>query len=252
MGEITSRAQLKQYVLRKLGEPVINVNIADEQLEDAINDAILYFQEYHFEGCERTYIARKVTAEDKTNKWIPTPSYVRSVTKVFKPYDTAFGTSIGQSLFDIQYQFFRNEIFELTRSGAQLSNFHIVLQYIAEMNDMLNFNMRFRFQSSQSKLHIDTDWNRFMVDTYLVYEAFEKIDPEDATHLYDHFVLKKLAVLEAKIQWGMNMRKFNGVQLPGGVVMNGEAIYQGAMQEMDAFKENFQTNFQEPLELFIS
>ena len=253
MAKINTRTELKQYILRKLGHPVININLADEQIEDAIYDSFSYFQDYHYEGSERTFIARQITADDMTNKWIPTPSNVMTVMKVFKPHDTAFGASIGESLFDIQYQFFRNEIFELTRSGSQLSNFHIVLQYIAEMNDMLNFNLRFRYTGTENKLYVDADWRRtFRQGTYLCYEAVVRNDPEvDAPHLYDHWVIKKLAVLEAKKQWGQNLMKFQGVQLPGGITMNGEKIYADADAELQKFKDEFQTNFQEPLEFQI-
>lgn len=253
MARINTRAAFKEYVMRKLGHPVINVNLAPEQLEDAVNDAILYFQDYHYEGSERTFIARLLTQDDVNNRWIPTPSNTMTVMKVFKPNDTAFGASIGESLFDIQYHFFRNEIFELTRSGSQLSNFYITLQYIAQMNDMLNFNLRFRYTGAENKLHIDTKWGTTLqAGRYVVYEAVVRNDPEtDAPYLYDHWVLKKLAELEAKRQWGMNLMKFQGVQLPGGITMNGEKIYGDAESELEKFKDTFQTNFAEPLELHI-
>jgi hypothetical protein len=253
MARINTRTALKEYIMRKLGHPVINVNLAPEQLEDAVNDAFLYFSDYHYEGSERTFIARKITQEDLDNRWIPTPSNVMTVMKVYKPNDTAFGTSIGDSLFDLQYHFFRNEIFELTRSGSQLSNFHIVMQYIAEMNGILNYELRFRYTGAENKLYIDADWSkRFSVDKYVVYEAVVRNDPEvDAPFLYDHWVVKKLAMLEAKKQWGLNLMKFTGVQLPGGISMNGERIYSDADKELEEFKASFQTNFQEPLELQI-
>jgi hypothetical protein len=250
---ISSRAALKQYILQKLGEPVINVNLADVQLDNAINDAILYFQEYHYEGSETTFIARQLSQQDIENKWIPTPSNVMTVIKVFKPHDTAFGAGIGESLFDIQYQFFRNEIFELTRSGSQLSNFHIVLNYIAQMNDMLNFPLRHRYQGAENKLYVDGNWSRmFREGKYLVYEAMVRNNPDDdAPMLFDNWALKKLAELEAKKQWGMNLMKFQGVQLPGGITMNGEKIYSDADAELTQFKQTFQTNFQEPLSMLI-
>lgn len=252
MSRVLSKAQLKTYILTKLGDPVIEVNIADEQLDAAISDSLLFFQEYHYLGTNRVYIARKITQQDIDNKWVPTPEGLMTVVKVMRPPNNSMGFSGGDTLFDLRYQFFANEIWSLTRGGGNFSNFYILQQYLHQINDIFSFEVRHRFSPVEDRLYIDSNWNRhFKVDSYLVYEAYQVVDPEEYNQLYDNLTLKSLCVAEAKKQWGQNLSKWNGVQLPGGVTLNGQQMYQDAVIEIDKIKQDFIMKFSEPLEFMI-
>lgn len=247
MTNLTSRADLKSYVLRKLGSPVIEINIADEQLEDCITDALQFMNEYHVDAIEHRYIAQQVTTQDITNKYITVPAGVSGINQVLKPNDTAFGAGVGENLFDIRYHFYRNEIFDLTKSGAGMSAYYITENYISQLNDIVNFDLRYRFSKVTNRLHVDTNWETtFREGNFIVYECYEEIDPEIYPELYNHWVLKELTAAYAKKQWGTNLTKFTQVQLPGGNMLNGELILNEGKEELERVKNDFIMRFQEP------
>lgn len=247
MAVIASRAELVSYIKRKLGEPVIDINIADEQIEDCIQDAFDFFLDYHYEGQQRKFYAVQLTEEDIQNRYIETPTGLLAVSHVFKPNDNAFGSTNANSLFSYEYHFTRNEIFGLARGTQGASTYFITETYFSQLVDTLQFNLQYRYRSAVKKLYIDTDWNReFRVGDFLVYEGLEKLDPEEYPELYNEWVIKDLTVAMAKKQWGMNLSKYQELQLPGGVTLNGDRIMEEGKAEIEEIKSEFVLKYQEP------
>lgn len=246
-----TREELKQYILTRLGSPVIEINIADEQVDIAIQDAFDFFGEYSVDGMENTFIAHQITQTDIDNRYIPVPVNVTGVNKVFRPRNRSFGLT-GDNLFNIEYYLYRNEIFELAQSGGGLSSYYITMQQIALMDDILNFNLHYRFSTPTNRLYIDTDWVRnFPVGSFLAFEAYQKLDPEEYPELYNNWVIRDLSTALAKRQWGANLSKYEQIQLPGGVTLNGTTLYEQAELEIDRIKTDFIQKFQEPPEMYV-
>lgn len=247
---IQSRQDLVEYIYRKLGAPVIEINLDDTQVEDSITDALQFFQEYHFDGSERRYISQQVTQADIDNKYIQTPPNVSSVSRVFRKQAATIGsgnTSPG-NLFDLQHQFTKNEIYEIARNNTGgLLGYYVTFQYISNLDDIINFHLYHRFRKPTRKLHIDTDWQEnFPVGSFIVYECFEEINPETFSQIYDNWYLKRLCVAHAKKQWATNIKKFAGIQLPGGVTLDGQTMYSEAIEEITMLEQDVIQKFSEP------
>jgi hypothetical protein len=243
MSKELTRDELKAYVLRKLGSPVIEINIAPEQLEDAVQNALEFFTEYHIDAQERTFVAVEISQLDIDNGFVLTPNNLSGISRVFKSGQGSF----GETLFDIDYHITKNQIFELTRNGSGISSYFITEQYISQMNDALNFEYQYRYSKVKNILYIDTQWStQFSVGSYLLYEAREELDPEVYNEIYGHWVVKDLATAMAKKQWGVNISKFQEIVLPGGAILNGERILDEGKAEIEEIKNEFIMKFQEP------
>lgn len=241
----STRVELADYCLRKCGFPVIDINIAPEQVEDAIDDAIAFFQEYHYDGIERKLISHKITAADMANKYITLSHDVVSVSRVLN-YQSS---SNIDSLFSLEYQLRFNDLRDV--SSLNMADYFVAKQYLAMLEDTLTPDIRHRYRRHTEKLYIDDNWNRFYEDGYFLIEVHQIIDPEVYNKMYSNWILRDLCAAYVKKRWGDNMSKFQEIQLPGGVTLNGERIVDEAKQEIETIKTDFILKYQEPDEFMM-
>lgn len=241
-----SRSELADYCLRACGHPVITINIAPSQIDDCINDALQYWQEYAIDGQERTFYVHQITPTDVTNGYITLPNNIISVIEL---YGYTAASSSGQ-LFNVEYHLEADAILAMTQAGGGggVSGYFVAKQYLADMNWLLNPNPPFRYRIHNHRLFIDTNWNtKFPAGNYIVAECYAYIDPEQFPSIWGNWQLRELAAAYVKRQWGRNLSKFVNVNLPGGIVLNGSEIAQEAAQEIEFIKTNYIDNFGEPL-----
>lgn len=228
-----TRQDFIEYCLRKLGKGVIDINVTPEQIEDRIDEALEYFRIYHFDGIEKVYLKHKITQEDTENKYITVPDLIYGITKV---YPISAGTSISKSFFDLQYQLRLNDLYDLT--STSIIYFQQAMSHIALLDNVLNGQQLFRFNRLNNRLYIDATWEYSIpIDTYILVECYRVLDPNDVPKLWNDSWLKHYATALIKKQWGNNMKKFQGLQLPGGITVDGESIYQEASQEIKDLEE---------------
>ena len=245
MASITSREQLKEYCLRRLGAPVIEINVDEDQLEDRIDDAFQFYREYHYDAVEKVYLKHLVTAQDLTNLYIPIPDAVVGVERVL-PFSNK---STGINIFDIRYQILINDLYSLM--STDLIYYTQVRQQLELINQTLVGVKPVRFNRHMNRLYIDMDWAADVdVGSNIVVEARRILDPDTYTDVYNDMFLKRYATALIKRQWGTNMKKFDGVQLPGGVVLNGGKIYDEAEDELLKIETEIQARFELPVDFF--
>lgn len=242
MATPTSRQSLKDFALRQLGAPVIDINVDDSQLEDRLDDALQFFYDFHTDGYEKVYLSHAVTAEDKTNGYLDISNINDSVTQVVRIFPLSVNTT---NIFDLRYQLALNDFYGL-RSGGTMTQYTITQQHISLLQQLLDPEFQFDFTRSTMRLHIHTDWDDINVGDFIVFEAYAIIDPETFTKVYNERHLKKYVTALFKKQWGQNLSKFTGIQLPGGVEFNGNEIYSDALQEIEKLEEQMRETYEEP------
>jgi hypothetical protein len=246
MASVTSREQLKDYCLRQLGAPVIEINVDDDQVEDRIDDAFQFFREYHFDAVEKLYLKHEITANNISNQYIEISNAVVGVERVF-PF---MNKSTGTNIFDIKYQILINDLYTLM--STDLIYYTAVRQELELINQLLVGQKPIRFNRHMNRLHIDMDWVADVVPgTYIIVECWRILDPDVYTDVYNDMFLKRYATAQIKKQWGNNLKKFAGVQLPGGVTLNGEIIYQEATEEIRQIETEIQSRFELPVDMFV-
>jgi|TARA_B100000085_G_scaffold283603_1_gene314650 hypothetical protein len=313
MANPTSRSTLQDYCKRALGDGVIDINISTNQLEDRTDEALQFFQEYHFDGVEKTLLKHKITATtitlsaavsgnfnagekitggtsgatatiidapttttiriknhigtfqasetitgavtsstatissislgDISNGYIPiTSDLITGVVKIFP-----FTNRSDLNMFDVNYQLRLNEVFDFT--STSVIYYTMVQRHISLLNEVLVGKKPFRFSRHQDQLHIDMDWdNDVDVDSFLVVEAYRILDPQTYTDVYNDMFLKRYLIALLKLQWGNNLIKFQGVQMPGGVTLNGEQIYNEAKEEKRQIEEEVSLKYELPVD----
>jgi len=236
-----SREDLKTWCKRQLGFPVIQINIDEDQLDDCIDLGFQYFREFHYDGTERYYLKYQLTSTDITNEYIPIPPNVIGVTRVLSPNDS---TNIG-NIFDINYQLRLNDLPMFT--STSYVNYEITQQHLTTL-DMLFVGMfPIRFNRHTSKLYLDWDWiSRAPGVTWLIIEGFIVVDPDVYNDVYNDRMLKKLCTAYIKRIWATNIKKFQGLKLPGGVEMNGQLMYEEAMAEIKEIEDDIRASFSAP------
>ena len=246
MAKPTSRATLKEYALRRLGAPVIEINVDDAQLEDRIDDALQFFAEYHFDGVEKTYLKHVVTQTDIDNEYITVDDSVISVTKLFQFSE---GTV---NLFDVRYQMALNDFYGLRNPNQSMVQYDITKRHLSLIQDILAPEKMIRFSRVTNRLKVDMDWSEEVtVGDYLVAEAYATLDPETWTEIYNDRLLKRYVTELFRRQWGSNLSKFEGIQLPGGVSFNGREIMERAQTEIDKIEENVQLMYELPPDFMV-
>ena len=270
MAKPASREELTNYCLRQLGEPVVEINVADEQIEDLIDDGIQYFQERHFDGVERMYLKYKLTEDDinrgqatnetgssntlgitttsgisttvsgmsdmtnsfyETSNFIQVPDSVIGVEKIFK-FDSS---TISGGMFSIKYQLFLNDLYKF--NSVDLLQYSMTKTYLEDIDFLLTTDKQLRFNKRQGRLYIDMDWGSETKDTYLIIDCYRILDPNTFTNVYNDSFLKKYVTALIKRQWGQNLLKFRGTKLPGGVELNGRELYEDAQRDLDDIKQ---------------
>ena len=238
----STRTELKEFCLRRLGKPVIEVNIDDDQMEDRIDEALAYYQDYHFDGSERTFLKHVVTADDKTNGYISiTDSNIIGVINIF---DIGDATSTN-NLFNVRYQIALNDLYDLSR--YDLVPFYMNFMNIRFIEEILIGKQPLRYNRHVNKLHIDMDWGKVEVGFYLIAEVYAKINPETYSDVYGDRWLKRYTTALFKVQWGSNLSKFVGMQLPGGIQFNGDQIYQQGVEDKRNLEQEMISSFSLPV-----
>ena len=238
----STRAELKEFCLRRLGKPVIEVNIDDDQMEDRIDEALAYYQDYHFDGSERTFLKHVVTADDKTNNYITiSDSNIIGVVNIF---DIGDATSTN-NLFNVRYQIALNDLYDLSR--YDLVPFYMNFMNIRFIEEILIGKQPLRYNRHVNKLHIDMDWGKVEVGFYLIAEVYAKINPETYTDVYGDRWLMRYTTSLFKVQWGQNLSKFVGMQLPGDIQFNGDQIYQQGVEDKRNLEQEMISSFSLPV-----
>jgi len=274
MAQPSSREGLIDYAKRQLGFPVLEINVADEQFQDLLDDAIQIYQERHYDGIARMYLKYKITQDDidrgqarggdstlgittttttstvglsttfdleENNNYIQMPPSVIGVNQIFK----VRSDTVYDGLFNIRYQLFLNDLYAF--GSIDLLQYSMVQTKLEDITFLLNPNVRYRFNIRQDRLYIDVDWGAAVnVGDYLVIDCFRILDPDDFTKVYNDQFLKRYFTALCKKQWGMNLIKFQGVQLPGGIQLNGRQIYDDGVREIDEIRAKMATDYEMP------
>ena len=269
MAKQSTRREFTEYCLRKLGAPVLEINVDDDQVDDLIDDAVQFFQEYHFDGIEKMYLKHQLTAGDldrfKTSnentigqndipapitndQWeergnfLQVPDHVIGISQVWG----LSSSTIRGNLFGLEYRLFLNDLYSF--GSVDLLNYYMVKQYLETIDMVINSGslVGFRFNKRQDRLYIDIDPSFLTEDNFIIIECHRALDPISWTQVWNDSFLKKYATALIKRQWGQNMIKFNNVQLPGGITMNGRQLFEDGNDEVLALEEKMMTHYQIP------
>ena len=238
----SSRQEFKDYVLRSLGRPVIEINVDDDQVEDRIDQALKYYADYHFDATDRTYYKHQVTSTDKINKSIALPDNIIGAVSVFSIGDPSVR---ADDLFNIRYQIALNDLYTLT--SVSLVPYYMVMQHLAVIQEMLVGKQPIRFSRHRNILNIDMDWNTINEGEWLIIEAYQVIDPEIYTDVWGDRWLALYTEQLIKRQWGTNLKKYDGMQMPGGISFNGQKIYDEADADIKRMEEEMIMNYSLPV-----
>jgi hypothetical protein len=238
----TTRAEFKEYCLRKLGKPVIEINVDDDQVEDRIDEAIRYYWDYHFDGTEKLYYKHQLTQEDLNNEYIMLPENIIGAVSIFSIADPAVSSD---DLFNIRYQIALNDLYTLT--SVSMIPYYMTMQHLGLIQEMLVGKQPIRFNRHTNKLHIDMKWSTLNVGEFLLVEAYKVIDPEVYSDAYGDRWLQNYATAKIKYQWGSNLTKFSGMQLPGGLTFNGDKIMDDAFAEIQRMEEEMISSYSLPV-----
>jgi hypothetical protein len=238
----TSRTEFKEYCLRKLGKPVIEINVDDDQVDDRVDEALKYYYDYHFDGSEKIYYKHQVTDTDKTNKYITMPENILGAVRIFSIADPSIRSD---DLFNIRYQIALNDLYTLT--SVSMVPYYMVMQNLATITEMLVGKQPIRYNRHTNKLYVDMDWNSVNTGEFILIEAYEVIDPDVYADAWGDRWLQQYASAKIKYQWGSNLTKFTGMTLPGGVQYNGEKILDDAKAEIDKLEEEMINSYSLPV-----
>lgn len=238
MAAVASRQGLKDYCLRRLGYPVIDINVDDAQVEDRIDDALQKYRDYHYEGTEHVYYKILVSATDLVNKYFTLPESMIGVVRILN-IDASFSSS---NLFNTRYQMYLNDIYNGSMSSIDISEYVSTMRHIETLEQMFSGIKPIRFQRHQNILNVDLDWTTLTAGNYIIVDGYKIIDPETYTDIYNDAWVKKYATALIKRQWGSNLSKFEGMQLPGGVTFNGKVIYEEADTELMKMEDEIMNN----------
>ncbi len=231
MANPTTKAEFKEHCLRRLGKPVIEINVDDDQLDDRVDEALSYYWDFHFDGIEQTFYKWQITEQDKTNRYLTVPDNIIGVVDLF---DIGDATSTN-NLFNIRYQIALNDLYDLSR--YELVPYYMNFQNIRMIEEILVGKQSFRYNRHANQLHIDMDWTRIDSNNYIIAKCYKVIDPDVYGDVYKDWWLLRYASALIKKQWGANLSKFEGMQLPGGVTFNGAKLFDDSLQEIEKLEE---------------
>ena len=247
---IFNRQDLADYALRALGAPVIEINIADEQIDDRIDESLQLFWMYHGEGSTREFLEYTITAKDIQRKYIILPDEVTTVSNLL-PFESISST------VNLQYQSYMTDLIGMAVRGYQgdgggLGSLLNVESYMNTLNFFFNHEKRIRFNEHTHILHIDCDWSKFLAGTKLIVECYKVVNPDDYIDVWSDYWFKKYVIAVFKRQWGENLSKYDGYQLPSGITLNGRQIFDDATGEIEKLTEELYNNFQTPAYGFLA
>ena len=275
MAQPATRSEFKNYLLRQLGAPVLEINVADEQVDDIIDDALQYFHERHFDGVLRTYLKYEVTQNDidrgkgpgqdgvlgivtttasstidgsemqfdwkENSNYLQVPPAVIGVEKIFHFDGSA---TITNNMFSVKYQLFLNDIYFW--GAMEMLTYTMTRTYLSDMDFALTTQKQVRFNQRMDRLYLDIDWETLTPGDWLIMDCYRTLDPNDYTRVWNDSFLKKYTAALLKKQWGQNLIKFNGVKLPGGVELNGRDIYEDGVKELEVIREMMSNTYELP------
>ena len=269
MAKPQSRGQLINFGLRKLGYPVLEINLDTDQIHDALDDTIQMYNERHYNGIERMYLKYKITQEDidrgtakgtdgvgivtttgiqtsnvtvtsnfyETSNFLAVPDSILGVNKIFK-FDSS---SISGGMFSIKYQLFLNDLYYF--NSVNLLQFAMTKTYLEDIDHLLTTEKQIRFNQRQDRLYLDIDWGSETVDNFIVIDCFRAIDTEQ---IYNAPFVKRYFTALIKKQWGANLLKFRGTKLPGGLELNGREIYDEGVKELSELRDRSSMDYEMP------
>ena len=256
MAIITTRDNFKAYCLRRLGAPVIEINIDDAQVEDRIDDAIQYWQDYHFDGLQKFYYIKGITQTEINQKYINLTDVrdssnnsleIIGITRVFPITDS----QVTVNMFDLRYQLRLHELYDFT--SASYVNYTMTQQHLRSLEQMFSGEVPIRFQRHMQRLFIDWGWSYpNTTNTVVIAECYGSINPDVYTRVWNDRWMKEYTTALIKRTWGNNLKKFSGLMLPGGVTMNGDKIYEEAVAEIEKLEGEMQNEYGAPLEMFMN
>lgn len=236
-----SREEFKALCFRQLGEPVIQVNVDDVQAEDCITIAVQYFQEFHYDGTERTYLKHQITQDDITNNYVQLSENVIGASQIFP----VGGTNQSMTFFDLRYQLRLNDLWDL--SSTSYVNYALTMQHMRTLDMIFSGETPIRFNKINNRLYIDWDWhNDITAGQFIIVQSQIVTDPNAYTKFWNDRMLKQLGTALIKKQWGTNMKKFGGMQLPGGITMNGQEIFNEAVAEIKETEDLIRSTYESP------
>ena len=279
MAKPSTRQELIDYSLRQLGAPVLEINVDEDQLEDLVDDAIQFFNERHFDGVERMYLKYQLTEDDinrgtannkadsdntvgivtttgtstnvsglgtvtsnfyETSNFIQVPDSIQGIERIFK-FDTS---SISGGMFSIKYQLFLNDLYSF--NSVELLQYSMTKTYLEDIDFLLTTDKQVRFNKRQGRLYLDIDWEAQKKDTFLVIDCYRALDPTTFTQVFNDSFLKRYLTVLIKRQWGLNMMKFSGTKLPGGIELNGRQYYEDAERELADIRQRMMLEYELP------
>lgn len=279
MSKPSTRQELIDYCFRRLGAPVLEINVDDDQVDDLVDDAIQYFNERHYDGVERTYLKYQITQDDvdrgkaggsggvgivttsttstivgaattfnfyENSNYISVPDSVIGIEKLFH-FDNSFVTN---SMFSLKYQLFLNDVsFNLGYNG--ILDFVMTKTYLQDIDHLLTTHKQIRFNKRIDRLYLDFDWSRAKKDEYIILDCYRATDPTNFSQVYNDSFVKLYLTALIKRQWGQNLIKFRGVKLPGGIELNGRELYEDAEREIESIKQRMTQDYELPPYDFI-
>jgi len=276
MAQPASRTDLINYCKRQLGAPVLEINVADEQIDDLVDDALQYFQERHFDGVTQTFLKYKITQEDidrgrarggsnnaagittstatsdidgssvtfsfeENSNYLQVPPEIIGITKVFK-FDGS--NTVTNNMFSVKYQLFLNDIYYW--GSTEVLTYAMTKRYLEDVDFALSTDKFIRFNQRQDRLYLDFDWGSATKDDYLIIDCYRLLDPNSYSRVWNDSFLKKYVTALVKRQWGQNLMKFQGVKLPGGIELNGRQIYDDAQKDLEVIREQMSNTYELP------
>jgi hypothetical protein len=233
MAQPTTREEFKDYILRKIGAPVIQINVSDEQVEDRIDEAVSFWRDYHYNGSQLVYLKHQITQEDIDQGYISLPQGLLGISKIFD-LDTSISTGTG--IFNVQYQFVLNNLSDIT--GYSIQNYWMTMSHLEFLQEWLVGRPLIRYNKHVNRLYIDVDSSSKRLGTYIIIEAYDIIDPDAYSDVWGDRWLQNYASVLVREQWGLNLTKFTNMQLVGGVSFNGEQILNDARTERQTMEED--------------
>ena len=257
MATITNRTDFTNYCLRRLGFPVIDINVDDDQVQDRIDDALQYWQDYHFDGLQKVYWIKVLNQTDINNQYLDATTAqdghgntleIAGISRIFPLSDS----QATIDMFDLRYQLRLNELYDFT--SASYINYTLTQQHLRSLEIQFTGEVPIRFQRHMQRLYIDWAWGDMEapVGQVVVAEAYALIDPSIYNLVWNDRWLKEYATCLIKRTWGNNLSKFAGLQLPGGVTLDGKQIYNEACEEIERLEKEMETNYGAPLEWFMN
>jgi hypothetical protein len=276
MAQPSSRQELIDYCKRQLGAPVLEINVADEQIDDLVDDAIQYFQERHFDGVGQVYLKYQITQDDvnrgrapagesasagiantsasatiagvsttftykENSNFLQVPPDIIGIQKIYHFDGTNTTTN---NMFSIKYQLFLNDIYYW--GSTEILTYAMTKTYLEDLDFLLTTQKQIRFNQRMDRLYLDIDWGSVTVGDYLIIDCYRSLNPNNFNRVWNDSFLKKYLTSLIKRQWGQNLIKFQGVKLPGGVELNGRQIYDDAQKELDTIKEMMSNTYELP------